>query len=91
VANFRYCRPEELWALWSGTGVGDVRTGELTVRAAYEDFDGLRAPPFEVGVGPAGAYTAALEPTRRAALRDELRRALGAPAGRSRSRRARGS
>jgi len=79
-ANFRYCRPDELAELWSSAGLGDVRTGELDVSAAYEDFDALWAP-FEVGVGPAGAYTAALEPPQRAAVRDELRRALGAPAG----------
>jgi hypothetical protein len=79
-ARFRYCRPDELAQLWGEAGLSEISTGELDVSADYEDFDGLWAP-LELGVGPAGAYAAALEPPQRAALRDELRRALGAPAG----------
>jgi SAM-dependent methyltransferase len=76
----RYCRPDELDALWREAGLDDVATGELRVSAAYEDYDGLWAP-LERGVGPAGAYVAALDEARRAALRAELRRALGSPEG----------
>jgi SAM-dependent methyltransferase len=76
----RYCNPEDLGQLWREAGLGDVTTRELRVSADYEDFDGLWAP-LERGVGPAGAYTAALDPQRRAALRDELHRSLGSPAG----------
>jgi hypothetical protein len=50
------------------------------VAARYDDFDDLWEP-LERGVGPSGAYAAALDPPRRAALRDELRGLLGAPEG----------
>jgi SAM-dependent methyltransferase len=76
----RFAQPQELGGLWREAGLEDVTTGELRVRADYESFDGLWAP-LERGVGPAGAYVASLDPPRRAALRDELRRRLGAPAG----------
>ncbi len=76
----RYCRPDELGALWREAGLRDVATGELRAGAGYEDYDALWAP-LERGVGPAGAYVAALDEARRAALREELRRALGSPAG----------
>jgi SAM-dependent methyltransferase len=76
----RYCRPDELEALWEEAGLDEVATGELRVSASYEDYDGLWAP-LERGVGPAGAYVAALDEERRAALREELRRALGSPEG----------
>jgi len=76
----RFCRRDELDALWREAGLRDVATGELRVSAAYEDYDGLWAP-LERGVGPAGAYVAALDDGRRSALRDELRRALGEPEG----------
>jgi hypothetical protein len=75
-----YCRPDELEALWREAGLREVATGELRVSAAYEDYDGLWAP-LERGVGPAGAYVAALDEDRRAALREELRGALGSPEG----------
>jgi SAM-dependent methyltransferase len=74
----RYCTPDELRALWGG--FADVAGGSVSVSARYEDFDSLWEP-LEAGVGPAGAYAAALDPPRRAALRDELRRLLGAPSG----------
>src|SRR4051794_4865854 len=74
----RYCRPDDLEALWLEAGLEEVATGELRVSAAYEDYDGLWAP-LERGVGPAGAYVAALDEERRRALREELRRALGSP------------
>ena len=37
--------------------------------------------PLAGGIGPAGAYTASLDPARQEALRAELHRRLGAPAG----------
>jgi SAM-dependent methyltransferase len=75
-----YCRPDQLDALWREVGLREVATGELRVSAAYDDYDGLWAP-LERGVGPAGAYVAALDEDRRAALREELQSALGSPEG----------
>ena len=46
------------------------------VSAGYDGFDDLWRP-LELGVGPAGAYVAALPPEARAALKAELRRRLG--------------
>ena len=73
----RYCRPEELAELWRGAELQDVETSELLVDAGYNGFDDLWQP-LERGVGPSGAYAAALPPGHRAQLRDELRRRLGA-------------
>jgi SAM-dependent methyltransferase len=75
----RFARADELGGLWRAAGLADVTTGELRVHAEYESFDALWEP-LERGVGPAGAYVAALDPPRRAALRDELHRRLDAPA-----------
>jgi SAM-dependent methyltransferase len=72
-----YCRPDELGGLWREAGLEDVTGTELTVEAGYENFDDLWQP-LEAGVGPSGAYAAALPPEGRAALREELRRRLGA-------------
>jgi hypothetical protein len=76
----RFCAPDELHGLWTDAGLSAVTGGELSVSAGYEDFDGLWEP-LERGVAPSGAYTVALDPPRRAALRDELHRLLGAPDG----------
>jgi SAM-dependent methyltransferase len=78
--TMRYCSPAELRSLWEGVGLGAVETGELVVEAEYEDFDDLWAP-FPAGVGPAGAYVAALPPDAQLALREEYRRGLGSPSG----------
>jgi SAM-dependent methyltransferase len=75
-----FCSPPELEALWRGAGLDGVRCGSLEATARYEDYDALWAP-LERGVAPSGAYAVALDPARRAALREELRRRLGAPHG----------
>ncbi|HSD78996.1 MAG TPA: class I SAM-dependent methyltransferase [Solirubrobacteraceae bacterium] len=75
-----FCTPPELERLWRDAGLDDVATGALTVGARYADFDDLWEP-FEGGVAPSGAYTASLDRRRRAALRTELRRSRGEPAG----------
>ena len=72
----RFCAPDELRGLWSDAGLDGVTGGELSVSADYEDFADLWEP-LERGVAPSGAYAAGLDPARRAALRDELRRLLG--------------
>ena len=71
-----FCTEDALAALWSGAGLGDVRVAGVVVGAAYAGFDDLWAP-LETGVGPSGAYVAALAAADRAAFKDELRRRLG--------------
>jgi SAM-dependent methyltransferase len=75
-ARMPYCSPDELERVWRAVGLEGVTTGKLTVEAAYESFEDLWHP-VEAGVGPSGAYAAALQPERRARLRDELRKRLG--------------
>jgi SAM-dependent methyltransferase len=76
----RFCTRDALEGLWRDAGLDEVCSGELRASADYDDFDSLWAP-FESGVAPSGAYAAALDPSRRAALRNELRRLLGNPVG----------
>jgi SAM-dependent methyltransferase len=78
--RMRFARDGELGALWREAGLGDVEEGELVVSAGYESFDDLWEP-FTLGVGPAGAYAASLEPERQAALRDDYRRRLAVSEG----------
>jgi SAM-dependent methyltransferase len=75
-----YCRPDELRDLWRDAGLKDVENSELVVEAGYGGFDDLWQP-LESGVGPSGAYAAALPAESRARLREELRRRLGAGEG----------
>jgi SAM-dependent methyltransferase len=74
--RMRFCSPVELDELWSVAGLADVDVGAALLSAAYDGFDDLWAP-FELGVGPSGAYAAALAPERREALARELERRLG--------------
>jgi SAM-dependent methyltransferase len=76
----RWCSPAELERLWAGAGLRDVRSGELSATARYDDFADLWQA-FELGVGPSGAYAAALTRATRAALRDALERRLARPDG----------
>jgi len=54
----------------------DVRSGPLVVRATYADFEDLWSP-FPTGLAPSGAFCAALDDDRRAALHQAFRRRLG--------------
>jgi SAM-dependent methyltransferase len=78
--TMRYAKVEELTGLWRTVGLDDVTGGELWVSAGYEDFDDLWMP-FPSGIGPAGAFCAALEPERQEALRTAFARRLGDPSG----------
>jgi SAM-dependent methyltransferase len=78
--TMRYSNVDELTDLWRIAGLDDVDGGELWVSADYEDFDDLWAP-FPSGIGPAGAFCAALEPDRQEALRVAYARRLGDPSG----------
>jgi SAM-dependent methyltransferase len=71
-----HCTPDELTRLWSEAGLAGVEVGAVIVGADYDGFDDLWHP-LESGVGPSGAYAAALEPEQRAELRHELQRRLG--------------
>jgi len=71
-----FCSPDELRGLWAAAGLEDVEVSAVVVGAVYEGFEDLWGP-FEAGVGPAGAYAAALPAARRAALKDGFRRRLG--------------
>jgi SAM-dependent methyltransferase len=78
--TMRYASVAELTDLWRAVGLDDVDGGEILVSADYEGFDDLWAP-FPTGIGPAGAFTAALEPERQEALRVACAGRLGNPAG----------
>jgi SAM-dependent methyltransferase len=76
----RYATEGELAKLWERHGLDDIETAPLDVEAGYEDFDDLWQG-FLLGIGPAGAFCAALDPERREALREGCFRRLGSPAG----------
>jgi ubiquinone/menaquinone biosynthesis C-methylase UbiE len=79
-SSMRYRTAEELASLWERSGLNDVETGALEVEVAYDGFDDYWEP-FALGVGPAGAYYASLDPERREALRAGCFTRLGSPAG----------
>jgi SAM-dependent methyltransferase len=72
-----WCAEGDLARLWRAAGLAGVRSAPLVVSAAYRDFEDLWSP-LPTGVGPSGAFCASLDEGRRAALREALRRRLGA-------------
>jgi hypothetical protein len=70
-----FCAPDELAELWSAAGLLDVGVTAAVVTGTYEGFGDLWEP-LDHGVGPSGAYVAALPADQRAAVREELRRRL---------------
>jgi SAM-dependent methyltransferase len=75
-AVMRWCAEGELGELWEAAGLESVRSGALTARATYADFEDLWAP-LPTGVGPAGAFCESLAAEDQARLHDALRRRLG--------------
>jgi hypothetical protein len=75
-----FCTPAELLELWHGAELEEVRTGEISVAAAYAGFDDLWAP-YDQGISPAGMYVTSLSASDRAALRAEVFARLGSPQG----------
>jgi SAM-dependent methyltransferase len=71
-------REGHLARLFAQAGLSGAQAGALTVRVRHASF-GQWWEPFTLGVGPAGAYVAALDPAQRDALREQCRRLL--PAG----------
>jgi len=61
-------REGHLVELCEAAGLTQVEPSRLTVKVHYETFDEWWEP-YTLGVGPAGAYVARLDPTRRAELR----------------------
>jgi SAM-dependent methyltransferase len=71
---------EEFGELADRAGLEDVDAARLDVSSQYESFDELWGS-FQLGVGPAGAFCASLDPETRDAVRGEYRRRIGEPAG----------
>jgi SAM-dependent methyltransferase len=69
-------REGQLAALFEAAGLGDVEDDELWVRVEHTSFEEWWEP-FTLGVGPAGAYVAGLDPQARAELRERCRMLLG--------------
>ena len=72
--------PAGLSRLWDDAGLESVANEELSASAEYTGFDDAWWS-FAAGVSPSGAYCRSLDEERRAALREEFRRRLGAPTG----------
>jgi SAM-dependent methyltransferase len=68
-------RKGHLPGLFEAAGIGDVEAGEISVDVEHPTFDEWWEP-FTLGVGPAGAYVARLDPERQARLRDRCREML---------------
>src|SRR5947209_7403644 len=68
-------REGHLAALFAQAGLDAIQASTLTVRVGQPDFASWWEP-FTLGVGPAGAYLAALDDDHRNALREQCRRQL---------------
>jgi SAM-dependent methyltransferase len=62
-------REGHLGDLFREAGLADVKESSLSVGVEFESFEEWWAP-YELGVGPAGAYVARLDDTRREELRE---------------------
>jgi SAM-dependent methyltransferase len=71
-------REGQLAELLRRAGCRDVRDSALEVHVEHASFEEWWSP-FELGVGPAGAYAASLTPERRDALRERCRQLLPDP------------
>jgi SAM-dependent methyltransferase len=68
-------REGHLAELFGAAGLAAIDEAELVVRVEHATFDDWWTP-FTLGVGPAGAYVAGLDPTQRDLLRDRCRAIL---------------
>jgi SAM-dependent methyltransferase len=68
----------DLTRLFATAGMGEVEEDALTVRVEHSTFEEWWEP-YTLGVGPAGAYVAGLEPERRDELRERCRGLLPEP------------
>jgi SAM-dependent methyltransferase len=69
-------REGHLVELFAAGGLRDVENDVVVASVEYASFEDWWQP-FELGVGPAGAYVARLDGDRRTALRDRCRELLG--------------
>jgi SAM-dependent methyltransferase len=68
-------RAGHLAALFGAVGLADIVEATLVADLEHPSFEEWWEP-FTRGVGPAGAYTVGLDPSRRLSLRDRLRERL---------------
>jgi SAM-dependent methyltransferase len=66
----------DLARTFTEAGLGSVEETEQSVTVGFPSFEDWWQP-FTLGVGPAGAYVAQLDPDRRDAVRDRCRARLG--------------
>ena len=66
-------RQGHLSELFAGAGLREVEETALPVRVEHETFEEWWEP-FELGVGPAGAYLAKLDPAQQEEMRERARR-----------------
>ncbi len=78
--TLRFGGAGEIRELFDAAGFDDLVETTLDVTAGYQGFDELWAG-FLAGIGPAGAFCAALPADQQRALRDELRGRIGSPSG----------
>ena len=71
-------REGHLAELADAAGLANIRSTSLTVRIPFASFEQWWAP-YLLGVGPSGAYVAALDDERRAAVEDTCRTLLPDP------------
>lgn len=71
-SNLAGAREGHLGELFRDAGIADVKESSLSVDVEFATFEEWWAP-YELGVGPAGAYVAKLDDARRAALRELCR------------------
>lgn len=65
----------DLTRLFQAAGLREIEESVLSVSVEHPSFEDWW-DPFTLGVGPAGSYTAGLEPERRTELRERCREAL---------------
>jgi SAM-dependent methyltransferase len=68
-------REGDLARLFEAAGLREIEAGELSVAVEHPSFDEWWEP-YTLGVGPAGAHAAGLDPERQAALRERCRELL---------------
>lgn len=77
-SDFAGARAGHLGELFEAAGLRDVEETALLASVEHETFEDWWEP-FELGVGPAGAYLDSLAPSERAALRERCRSILPPP------------